>query len=100
VTHADGRISTREEILREFDTAANRLLEGRVEEIKIRLFDGFAIVIGRTLARGEYNGQKYDVALRFTDVFVRRNEQWQAVASHATKIATAEEAARATRSTA
>jgi hypothetical protein len=43
VTHADGRISTREEILREFDTAANRLLEGRVEEIKVRLFGGFAI---------------------------------------------------------
>jgi len=57
------------------------------------------LVIGRTLARGEYNGQKYDVALRFTDVFVRRNQQWQAVASQATKIATAEEAARATRST-
>jgi uncharacterized protein DUF4440 len=85
VTHADGRISTREQILREFDTGANRLIEGQVEDINVRLFDGFAIVIGRTHARGEYERQQYDVTLRFTDVFARRNRQWQAVASHATR---------------
>ena len=34
VTHADGRMSTREEVLREFDSGGNRLLEGRVEDVK------------------------------------------------------------------
>jgi len=28
------------------------------------------------------------VTLRFTDIFVRRNQQWQAVASHASRIMT------------
>ena len=34
VTHADGRMSTRAEVLRDFDTGANRLLEGHVEDTK------------------------------------------------------------------
>ena len=88
VTHTDGRVSTREEVLRDFDTGANRLLEGHVDDIKVRLFDGFAIVNGRTHARGEYNGHPYDVTLRFTDVFVRRHQQWQAVSSHASRLVT------------
>jgi len=59
----------------------------QVDEVRVRMFEGFAIVTGRTHARGEYKGQKHDVTLRFTDVFVRRNQQWQAVASHASRIA-------------
>jgi len=73
VTHADGRTSTSEEVLREFDSGGNRLLEGRVDEIKVRMFEGFAIVTGRTYARGEYKGHAYDVNLRFADAFVRRS---------------------------
>jgi len=94
VTHVDGRMSTREEILRDFDTGSNRLLEGQVDDVNVRIFDGFAVVTGRSHARGEYKGQKYDVTLRFTDVFAHRNQQWLAVASHATRIPTGEPSAQ------
>ena len=87
VTRADGRMSTRDEVLREFDTGDNRLLDGYVDDILVRNLDDFAVVTGRTHARGEYKGQAYDVTLRFTDVFVRRDGKWQAVASHATRMA-------------
>jgi len=50
------------------------------------MFEGFAIVTGRTYARGEYKGHASDVTLRFTDVFARR-EGWQVVASHACRTA-------------
>src|ERR1700758_3326253 len=63
VTHTDGRISTRDEVLRDFDAGANRLLEGRVDDIRVRVIDCFAVVTGRTHARGEYKDQKYDVTL-------------------------------------
>jgi len=86
LTHTDGRMATKDEVLRDFDTGANRLLDGHVDDIKVRLFDGFAMVNGRTHARGEYNGNPYHVTLRFTDVFVRRGQSWQAVASHASRI--------------
>jgi hypothetical protein len=93
VTHTDGRISSREDVLRDFDTGANRILEGRVDEVKVQMLNGVAVVHGRTHARGEYKEHSYDVVLRFTDVFVRRNEQWQAVASHASRIANSDSAA-------
>jgi hypothetical protein len=87
VTHTDGRMSTKEEVLRDFDTGVNRLLDGHIDDIMVRLFEeGFAIVTGRTHARGEYGGHAYDVTLRFTDIFVRRNQGWQAVASHASRM--------------
>ena len=46
-----------------------------------------AVVTGRTHARGTQSGAPFEVRLRFTAVFVRRGDQWQAVASHATMIA-------------
>lgn len=92
VTRADGRLSTRDDILREFDIGANRIREGKVDDIEVRTFGDFAIVTGRTQARGEYAGQIYDVTLRFTDAFVRRNRNWQAISSHATWIKSADAA--------
>ena len=91
-TRADGRVSTRDDILREFDAGANRIREGKVDDIEVRTFGDFAIVTGRTQARGEYAGQTYDVTLRFTDAFVRRVGHWQAVSSHATWIKSADAA--------
>jgi hypothetical protein len=90
VTQADGRLSSRQDILRDFDTGSNRLLDGNIDDIRVRLFDNFAVVTGRTQARGEYKGHPYDVTLRFTDVFLRRPQGWQAVASHATRLAAAD----------
>lgn len=90
VTHTDARMSTRDEVLRDLDTGANRLLEGGVDDLRFRGYKHFAVVTGRTRARGEYNGQAYDVRLRFTDVLVHRDGRWQVVASHASRLATAE----------
>ena len=54
-----------------------------------RLGDGVqmlshAIVTGRTQMAGTYLGQKMDVTLRFTDVFVRRDGEWKCIASQGT----------------
>jgi len=87
VTHPDGRISTRAEVLFDLESGANRLLEGAVDDLCFRIYRNFAVVNGRTRARGEYKRHPYDVKLRFTDVFVQRDGRWQAVSSHACRIA-------------
>jgi hypothetical protein len=87
VTHPDGRISTRADVLSDLESGANRLLEGAVDDLRFSVYGNFAIVNGRTQARGEYQGHPYDVKLRFTDVFVQRDGRWQAVSSHASRIA-------------
>ena len=87
VTHVAGQRLTRSDVLRDmFETDANRVDSMTLDEVEVRVFGDTAVVTGRTRARGSQSGAQYDVGLRFTDVFVRRDGDWQAVASHATLI--------------
>lgn len=87
VTHVEGQRLTRPEVFRMmFETDANEMEPSTVDEIDVRVFGDAAVVTGRTHARGSQSGVPFDLTLRFTDVFVRRGDQWQAVASHATLI--------------
>jgi ketosteroid isomerase-like protein len=54
-----------------------------VDDVTVRVFGDAAVVTGRTHGRGSYAGTPYDVTIRFTDVFIRRDNRWQAVVSHA-----------------
>ena len=86
VTHGDGRLLKREDVLRDLETGSNRLLDGAVDDLRFRVYEGFAVVTGRTRARGEYKSHPYDVKLRFTDVLVRRDGRWQVISSHASRL--------------
>jgi ketosteroid isomerase-like protein len=88
VTHVAGQRITRAEAFRDMlDSDATQVTASDVDDIEVRLFGDAAVVTGRTHARGTQSGAPFEVRLRFTDVFVRRGDQWQAVASHATLIA-------------
>jgi uncharacterized protein (TIGR02246 family) len=85
VTHVQGERRTRDEVLRDMlESDATRIDSMIADDIDVRVFGEAAVVTGRTQARGIQSGSAFNVRLRFTDVFVRRNGAWQAVASHAT----------------
>jgi ketosteroid isomerase-like protein len=85
VTHVAGQRLTRDDVLRDmFESDATRIESMTADDVEVRLFGDTAVVTGRTHARGVQSGASFDVTLRFTDVFVRRDGEWQAVASHAT----------------
>jgi len=87
VIDATGRVRTKAEVLSEsFGDPDRKITLGKIDDIKVRAFGDWAVVTGRTHAAGEYRGEPFDVTLRFTDVFARRDSSWQAVASHATLI--------------
>ena len=87
VTGPDGQISTRADVLREvFETRTHRISSLTVDDVRVRVFGDAAVVTGRTRGRGESGNTPYDVEIRFTDTFVRRDEGWQAVASHASLV--------------
>jgi ketosteroid isomerase-like protein len=87
VTHVAGQRLTRSDVLRDTLESSGTSMESMtVEEVDVRLFCDTAVVTGRTHARGVQSGAAFDVAPRFTDVFVRRSDDWQAVASHASLI--------------
>ena len=66
--------------------AGREIASGKIDQINVRLFDGWAILTGRTRVEGRQDGQEFDVSLRFTDVFAYRDGRWQVVASHGTMI--------------
>jgi ketosteroid isomerase-like protein len=54
-------------------------------DIKVRLYGDAAVVTGTGLRSGTYQGKPYaDLRVYWTDTWVRRNGQWQCVASHGT----------------
>lgn len=88
VTDPAGRILTREQVLTEtFSTAERKIESMAVDDVRVRQLGPVAVVTGRTRATGSYQGQRATVALRFTDVFSHRNGRWQVVASQGTIIA-------------
>jgi ketosteroid isomerase-like protein len=87
VTGPDGGISTRADVLRDvFETRTHRIRSLTVDDVRVRVFGDAAVVTGRTHGRGESGNTPYDVEIRFTDMFVRRDGRWQAVASHASVV--------------
>ena len=88
VTHVAGQRLTRADVFRDmFESAATQMQSTTVDDVEVRLFGDTAVVTGRTHALGTQSGAAFDVRLRFTDVFVRRDGRWQAVASHACLLA-------------
>jgi uncharacterized protein (TIGR02246 family) len=88
VTDPSGRILTRQQVIEETFSSADRRIDSMtVDEVNVRLFGNVAVATGRTQATGSYQGQKASVALRFTDVFHLRDGRWQVVASQGTVIA-------------
>ncbi len=87
VTDPSGRVLTKAQVMAEFDSGDRKLESGTIDDVDVRLFGNVAVVTGRTTATGSYQGNTVTVKLRFTDVFLKRNGRWRAVASQATVIA-------------
>jgi hypothetical protein len=82
-----GRVLTKPEVLAEaFGSDDRQIVSMEIDEVRVRLFDDWAIVTGRTRAAGSYRGETASVSLRFTDVFVFREGKWQVISSQATQL--------------
>ena len=66
-----------------FERGAHDIRGLTIDDVRVRVYGDAAIVTGRTHGLGCLQGESYDVVIRFTDTFVRRDRQWQAIASHA-----------------
>jgi hypothetical protein len=87
VTNALGQAQTKEQVMHDaFQSGTLKVTSQKIDEVKVRLFGNTAVVTGRSVSEGLYAGKRFSANLRFTDVFVRRKQQWQAVASHASVI--------------
>lgn len=87
-TGPDGRTTDRAAVFADvFETRRHKIHRVEIDDVTARVFADAAVVTGRTHGVGEFDGAAYDVIIRFTDTFVRRDGRWQAVASHASVLA-------------
>jgi ketosteroid isomerase-like protein len=73
--------------MQEFGSGDRRIEAGSVDDLNVRVFGDVAVVTGRSILARSYQGKRASVTQRFTDVFVRRDGRWRAVASQGTQIA-------------
>jgi len=54
------------------------------EDFRVRVYGDSAVVTGVTRTKGKFMGQEFSTQERATDVFVKRQGQWQCVLTHLT----------------
>ncbi len=86
ITSMNGSIVTRAEDIGVFASGEMKPEIISDEDMKVRVYENFAIVTGREKLKGTYKGFPGDFVQRFTNVYVRRDGRWQMVTHHATQI--------------
>ena len=88
-TDSGGGMTTKKEDVESVKVPANpdsRLLSYEVDDLKVALYGKTAVVWGRSTLKGVRKGQEWTIQSRFTDVFVRRDNRWQIVAGHSSRL--------------
>jgi ketosteroid isomerase-like protein len=79
--------ATKAQALAELKSGDNKLDSQTLSDIKVRVFGDTAVVTGSDDEKSSYKGKDTSGHYVWTDVFVKRNGRWQAVASQGTLIA-------------
>ena len=88
-TDAGGGITTKKQDLEGLKQPPNpdvKLVAYDVDEMNVLLYDKTAVVTGRVTTKRMVKGAEVVSKSRFTDVFVWRQERWQLVAGHSSRI--------------
>jgi ketosteroid isomerase-like protein len=86
-TNSDGRLATRAEVLARLKSGELKFTAFTQDDYKVLVIGDTAIVTGRSTIKAIRDGKDLSGQERWTDVFVRRNGRWQAVATHSSRIA-------------
>jgi len=86
LTLSNGEVSTRGD---EIDELRNGKVHYDVFEnydMKARLYDDTAVVVGKTRVKGTADGKPFDRVVQFTDTLIKRGGRWQLAAGHVSRI--------------
>jgi len=86
-TDSDGRLTTRAEAVARRKSRQVKFTTFAQDDYKVHVMGDTAVVTGRLTVKGIRDGKDWTGQERFTDVFVRRDGRWQAVATHASRVA-------------
>ncbi|MDP9112677.1 MAG: nuclear transport factor 2 family protein [Acidobacteriota bacterium] len=82
-----GRTSSKSETIANLKSGLPATQAAGIGEMKVRVFGDSAIVTGSDTEKSSVKGKDVVDKYLWTDVFVKRDGRWQAVASQSTKVA-------------
>jgi ketosteroid isomerase-like protein len=82
----DGKTTDKAKALAELKTAGNSLDSFEMGPMKVRIFGSTAVVTGSDTEKSMEDGKDTSGKYIWTDVFVKQNGKWRAVASQSTKL--------------
>jgi ketosteroid isomerase-like protein len=81
---ARGQVQTKNDVLLRFASPDLKVTRIETADVTVRVFGDVAIITGRSASRGSFKSQPLGGKFRFIDIWVRRDEHWQIVASQMT----------------
>ena len=82
LTYSDATLVTKAVALSDLKEGALKIESLRLDDVKVRIYGDVAVVIGLITEKSKFKDEDTSGQRRFTDVLVRRDGRWQAVASH------------------
>jgi ketosteroid isomerase-like protein len=82
LTYSDGTLVTKPMALADLQEGALKIESFQLDDISVRVYGDAAIVTGAITEKSKFREKDTSGKRRFTDVFVKRDGRWQAVASH------------------
>jgi ketosteroid isomerase-like protein len=86
VTYVDGKVDNKAGELAALRAGTLKVSAYKNDDVRVFLYGDAAVVTGRASMKGLENGKAIDLVMRWTDMFVRQNGQWKAVATQGTPI--------------
>jgi ketosteroid isomerase-like protein len=87
LTDENGNLLTKAQTDAELKAGDYKATSFKNDEVKVRVYGDTAIVSGLETEKSTYKGKESSGQYRFTDVFIKRDGVWKAVASHESKVA-------------
>src|SRR5258706_12583919 len=84
---ARGQVQTKNDVLLRFASPDLKVTRIETADVTVRVFGDVAVITGRSSSRGSFKSQPLGGTFRFIDIWVRREELWQIVASQMTSVA-------------
>ena len=81
-TEFNGEVSGRQAFLANFADPKFKPTIMGIDDVKVEMYGGTAIVTGTYHTKGTYGGKAYEHFGRFTDTWIFQKGQWLCVASH------------------
>ena len=85
-TYPDGTVLDKEGEIRSVKSGDVAITEMKPSEMKVRTYGDAAVITGRSIIKAKVKGQNVSGEYRFTDVWAKQGDRWQAVASQVTRI--------------